>query len=82
MVETNHIRSLLEEKRRDLADQLNAVDRAIAALNGAADVTTEHPASAEVHLLVADLLWILWVLLGAEVIGARAGYGAREVEPA
>ncbi len=35
-----------------------------------------------VHLLVADLLWILWVLLGAEVIGARAGYGAREVEPA
>jgi hypothetical protein len=27
-------------------------------------------------------LWILWVLLGAEVIGARAGYGARQVEPA
>lgn len=52
MVETNHIRSLLEEKRRDLADQLNAVDRAIAALNGAADVTTEHPASAEVPRVV------------------------------
>ena len=33
MVEMNRIRSMLEEKRQELADQLNAVDRAIAALN-------------------------------------------------
>ena len=35
MVDTNQIRSLLEEKRRELADQLDAVDRAITALNRA-----------------------------------------------
>ena len=57
MVETNHIRSMLAEKRRKLADQLDAIDRAIAALNSAAipvaetrpvepDVAAEHTASA------------------------------------
>ena len=57
MVETNHIRSLLAEKRRELADQLDAIDRAIAALNSAVipvaetqpvepDVTAAHTASA------------------------------------
>ena len=57
MVEMNQIRSLLEEKRRELADQLDAIDRAIAALSSAAtpdaetrpvepDVPIEHTASA------------------------------------
>ena len=57
MVETNHIRSMLAEKRRELADQLDAIDKAIAALNSAAipvaetrpvkpDVAAEHTASA------------------------------------
>ena len=56
MVEMNQIRSMLEEKRRELADQLDAVDRAIAALNSAGtpvaetrpaepDVPAEHTAS-------------------------------------
>ena len=33
MVEMNRIRGLLEEKRQELADQLDAIDKAIAALN-------------------------------------------------
>ena len=56
MVETNHIRSMLAEKRRELADQLDAIDRAIAALNNAEtpvaetrpvepDIAAEHTAS-------------------------------------
>lgn len=36
MADMNHIRSLLEEKRQELADQLDAIDRAIAALGSAA----------------------------------------------
>ncbi len=35
-----------------------------------------------VHLLAADVLWILWVLLAAEVIGVRSVYGLREREAA
>jgi hypothetical protein len=57
MVETNHMRSMLVEKRRELADQLDAIDRAIVALNSATipvaetrpvepDVVAEHTASA------------------------------------
>ena len=57
MVEMNRIQSILEEKRLELADQLDAVDRAIAALNSAGtpvaetrpadpDVPAEHTASA------------------------------------
>ena len=41
MAEMNQIRSMLEEKRQELADQLNAVDRAIAALNSARTPVTE-----------------------------------------
>lgn len=41
MVDTNQIRSLLEEKRRELADQLDAVDRAITALNRAGTPVVE-----------------------------------------
>lgn len=57
MVDMNQIRSLLEEKRREVADQLEALDKAIAALNNAGtpiaetqpvepDVPAEHTASA------------------------------------
>ena len=57
MVEMNRIQSILEEKRLELADQLDAVNRAIAALNSAGtpvaetrpadpDVPAEHTASA------------------------------------
>jgi hypothetical protein len=50
MVEMNRIRSLLEEKRQELADQLNAVDRAIAALNSAGTPVTEtRPAEPDVR---------------------------------
>ena len=56
MVETNHIRNMLAEKRRELAEQLDAIDRAIAALNSTAipvaetrpveqNVASEHAAS-------------------------------------
>ena len=41
MVEMNRIRSMLEEKRRELADQLDAVDRALAAVNGAGTPVAE-----------------------------------------
>ncbi len=57
MVEVNRILSMLEERRRELLDQLDAIDRAIAALNSAGtpvaetrpaepDVPAEHTASA------------------------------------
>jgi len=50
MVEMNQIRSMLEEKRQELADQLNAVDRAIAALNsGSTPVTETRPAEPDVR---------------------------------
>ncbi len=50
MVEMNRIRSMLEEKRQELADQLNAVDRAIAALNSARTPGTEtRPAEPDVR---------------------------------
>jgi hypothetical protein len=56
MVEVNRILSMLEERRRELLDQLDAIDRAIAALNSAGtpvaetrpaepDVPAEHTAS-------------------------------------
>ncbi len=56
MVEVNRILSMLEERRRELLDQLDAIDRAIAALNIAGmpvaetrpaepDVPAEHTAS-------------------------------------
>lgn len=49
MVEMNRIRSLLEEKRQELADQLNAVDKAIAALDSARTPMTEtRPAEPDV----------------------------------
>ena len=41
MVEMNRIRRLLEEKRLELADQLNAVDKAIAAFDSARTPVTE-----------------------------------------
>ena len=41
MVDMNRIRSMLAEKRRELADQLDAIDRAIAALNGAGTSVAE-----------------------------------------
>ena len=54
MVEMNRIRSMLEEKRQELADQLNAVDRAIAALNSArTPVTKTRPAEPDVRAEVA-----------------------------
>ena len=50
MVEMNRIRSLLEEKRQELADQLDAVDRAIAALSSARTPVTEtRPAEPDVR---------------------------------
>ena len=50
MVEMNQIRSTLEEKRQELADQLSAVDRAIAALNSAKTPVTEtRPAEPDVE---------------------------------
>ncbi len=51
MVEMNRIRSLLEKKRRELADQLDAVDRAITALNSAGTpgaATETQPATPDV----------------------------------
>ena len=46
----NQIRSTLEEKRRELADQLSAVDRAIAALSSAKTPVTEtRPAEPDVE---------------------------------
>lgn len=46
----NQIRSMLEEKRQELADQLNAVDRAIAALSsGSTPVTEKRPAKPDVR---------------------------------
>ena len=49
MVDMNRIRSMLEEKRQESADQLNAVDRAIAALNSARTPGTEtRPAEPDV----------------------------------
>lgn len=50
MVEMNRIRSMLEKQRQELADQLNAVDRAIAALNSARTPGTEtRPAEPDVR---------------------------------
>ena len=50
MVDMNRIRSMLEEQRQELADQLNAVDRAIAALNSARTPGTEtRPAEPDVR---------------------------------
>ena len=50
MAEMNQIRSMLEEKRQELADQLNAVDRAIAALSSArTPVTKTRPAEPDVR---------------------------------
>jgi len=43
MVDMNQIRRLLEEKRRELADQLDAIDRAIAALTSSATPASETP---------------------------------------
>jgi hypothetical protein len=55
MAEMNQIRSMLEEKRQELADQLNAVDRAIAALNSARTPVTETPpAKPDVRVELAD----------------------------
>ena len=51
MVEMNRMRSMLEEKRRELADQLDAVDRAITALNSAGTpgaATETQPATPDV----------------------------------
>ena len=50
MAEMNQIRSMLEEKRQELSDQLNAVDRAIAALSSArTPVTKTRPAEPDVR---------------------------------
>ena len=50
MVEMNQIRSTLEEKCQELADQLSAVDRAIAALSSAKTPVTEtRPAEPDVE---------------------------------
>ena len=50
MAEMNQIRSMLEENRQELADQLNAVDRAIAALSSArTPVTKTRPAEPDVR---------------------------------
>ena len=50
MAEMNQIRSMLEEKRQEVADQRNAVDRAIAALSSArTPVTKTRPAEPDVR---------------------------------
>jgi len=55
MAEMNQIRSMLEEKRQELADQLNAVDRAIAALDSArASVAETAPAEPDIRVELAD----------------------------
>ena len=43
MVEMNQIRSMLEEKRRELTDQLDAVNGAIAALDSAGTPVADAP---------------------------------------
>lgn len=48
MAKLNRIVSMLEEQRRELLDQLDAVDKAIAALNGA-DKTVTETATARPH---------------------------------
>ena len=54
MVEENQKHSMLEEKRQELVDQLDAVDREIAALNSARTPVTEtRPAEPDVRAELA-----------------------------